>query len=75
MGNLRGLKNLSRNFVGEHLRQHVEDSVMYEGRSIKRSTLVGRYPDALCQKLADLVLMAQTTAHSARHRRASPSAR
>ena len=38
-----------------HQRQHVEDSVKVNGRSVKRSQLAGQYPELLCDNLVSLV--------------------
>jgi hypothetical protein len=71
IGNLPGLSGLSCVCQNDHLHQHVEDSVMVDGRSIKRSVLAGSYPDSLCKEIAKLVDLAQTLGHAARRRRVS----
>ena len=59
IGNLPGLASLSVPCDRTHEHQHIEDAVVWEGRSIKRSVLAGRYPAALCQAIAGLVDSAQ----------------
>jgi hypothetical protein len=73
IGSVPGLSGLSVRCSGQHSHQHVEDSIVFEGKCVKRSTLAGRYPVSLCQQLAALVLRAQASNHSARARRVGPS--
>jgi hypothetical protein len=69
IGTLPLLETICRECKGAHEHQHVEDCTVFEGRSIKRSILAGRYPEELCEAIAHLVQLAQGTAHSARSRR------
>ena len=62
VGNVPGLSSLSRKCPGDHKHQHVEDSVVVEGRSVKRSKLAGEYPKEYCRALATLVRKAVNAA-------------
>ena len=68
------LQSLAQACAGDHAHERIENSVMVEGRSVKRSVLSGRYPLELCRALADLGKSAQAQAHATRLGRLSLSA-
>ena len=61
IGSLPLLNSLSCRCDNTHVHQHVEGSVVWEGRSVKRSTLASEYPASLCASLAHLVHLAQSS--------------
>ena len=71
MGTLPGSATLASKCNGEHVHQHIENSTMVEGHSVKRSLLSRRYPKKFCTKLAAFVTMVLAQAHSARSSRLS----
>ena len=66
IGSLPGLAGLACICMNEHPHEHVENSVVWAGRSIKRSVLAAVYPDKLCVALSALVRKAQRSARIAR---------
>ena len=61
IGSLPLLNSLSCRCGNTHVHQHVEGSVVWEGCSLKRSTLASEYPAPLCASLANLVHLAQSS--------------
>ena len=61
IGSLPLLNSLSSHCGNAHVHQHVEGSVVWAGRSVKRSTLASEYPASLCASLAHLVHLAQSS--------------
>ena len=55
IGNLPGLDALVRSCPKDHEHQHVEDNVVIDGKSVKRSKLAGVYPRSFCLALSKLV--------------------
>lgn len=55
LGNLARLENLGVHCSRDHEHEEVLGQIKVDGRWIHRSTLAGRYPDKLVQKLAEIV--------------------
>ena len=56
---------------GNHIHQHAESSIDWNGKSVKRSTLAGRYLEELCNQIASSLRSAQDQAQQARDTRVS----
>ena len=69
IGALPGLDHLQRPCDGKHQHQHIEDTVFFEGKDVKRSFVAGIYPNALCAHWSGIVAAAHAQAHAARQRR------
>jgi hypothetical protein len=66
---LPGLSKLALTCQKDHVHQHVENSVVINGKNVTRSVMAGTYPTDLGEALADIINLAQTIAHSAKLRR------
>lgn len=64
LGTVPGRASVSRPCPGNHEHQHVGSSIFFEGRSVERSILAGRYPEKLCDQISSLVQLAQAESRS-----------
>ena len=70
IGRLPGLETIGARCDGQqHVHQHVEDSVVVHGQSVKRSKLADEYPSSFCITLAKLVRAAVDQSHRCRLKR------
>jgi hypothetical protein len=72
IGNLPGLAQLSCKCSGDHPHQHIEDSTIVDGKSVKRSIVAGHNPSALCDAIAHCLSNARSSHRQLRRERLSP---